>query len=129
MLPETGFVADSIDEPRSIVSVVEDGSTSWYGGLYPANHRGTRLVSRWRPKSDTTPSPVFLMALSEPGTFIMERKVLRTIADRVEAACVYPTPPAQSSPRRPKRESPTLSGVRPLNARPPGNILVERTVT
>jgi hypothetical protein len=93
MMSEMGFVVDSIDEPRSIVSVLEDGSTSWCLGLYPADGGGTRLVSRWRPKFDITPATVFLMALSEPGTFIMEQKMLRTIRDRVEAAGVHPTPP------------------------------------
>jgi hypothetical protein len=86
MMPEMGFVVDSIDQPRSIVSVLEDGSTSWCLGLYRVDDGGTRLVSRWRPKFDLTPATFFLMALSEPGTFIMEQKMLRTIRDRVEAA-------------------------------------------
>jgi hypothetical protein len=31
-----------------------------------------------------TPATFFLTVLSEPGTFIMEQKMLRTIRDRVE---------------------------------------------
>jgi hypothetical protein len=88
MMPEMGFVVDSIDEPRSIVSVLEDGSTSWCLGLYPVDDGGTRLVSRWRPNFDVTLATVLLTALSEPGTFIMEQKMLRTIRDRVEASRV-----------------------------------------
>jgi len=42
-------------------------------------------VSRWRPKFEMTPATFLLIALSEPGTFIMEQKMLRTIRDRVEA--------------------------------------------
>jgi hypothetical protein len=84
MMPEMGFVVDSIDEPHSIVSVLEDGSTSWCLALYPDDGL-TRLVSRWRPKFQKTPATFFMTMLSEPGTFIMEQKMLRTIRDRVEA--------------------------------------------
>ena len=48
MMPGMGFVVKSIDPPLSIVSVLEDGSTSWCLGLYPIEGGGTRLVSRWR---------------------------------------------------------------------------------
>lgn len=83
MMPEMGFVVESVDEPNSIVSVLEDGSTSWCLALYPEGS-STRLVSRWRPKFDKTPATVFMTMLSEPGTFVMEQKMLRTIRDRVE---------------------------------------------
>jgi hypothetical protein len=86
MMPTMGFVVDRVDEPRAIVSVLEDGSTSWCLGLYPTAEGGTRLVSRWRPKFDMTPATFLLTLLSEPGTFIMEQKMLRTIRDRVEGA-------------------------------------------
>lgn len=84
MMPEMGFVVQSINAPHSIVSLLEDGSTSWCLALYPEDGT-TRLVSRWRPKFDLTPATFFLIVLSEPGTFIMEQKMLRTIRDRVEA--------------------------------------------
>ena len=85
MMPTMGFVVESIDEPHSIVSVLEDGSTSWCLALYPNEEGSTRLVSRWRPKFEQTLATFFMTALSEPGTFIMEQKMLRTIRDRVEA--------------------------------------------
>ncbi len=84
MMSEMGFVVESIDEPHSIVSVLEDGSTSWYLALC-LDDGFTRLVSRWRPKFEKTPATFFMTMLSEPGTFIMEQKMLRTIRDRVEA--------------------------------------------
>ncbi|MCJ7779495.1 MAG: hypothetical protein MUQ27_01590 [Acidimicrobiia bacterium] len=90
MMPDMGFVVGSIDEERSIVSVLEDGSTSWCLGLYPNPAGGTRLVSRWRPKFDVTPATVAMTALAEPGTFIMEQKMLRTIRDRAEMSPVVP---------------------------------------
>jgi hypothetical protein len=85
MMPEMGFIVQSIDEPNTIVSVSEDGSLSWCLGLYPEDG-STRLVSRWRPKFEKTPATFFMTTLSEPGTFIMEQKMLRTIRDRVEVA-------------------------------------------
>ncbi|MDH3398453.1 MAG: hypothetical protein OEM81_11575, partial [Acidimicrobiia bacterium] len=42
MMPKMGFVVESVDQPHSIVSVLEDGSTSWCLGLYPIDGRGTR---------------------------------------------------------------------------------------
>jgi hypothetical protein len=84
MMPKMGFVVESIDEAHSIVSVLQDGSTSWCLALYPDDGL-TRLVSRWRPKFEKTPATFFMTMLSEPGTFIMEQKMLRTIRDRVEA--------------------------------------------
>ena len=85
MMPDMGFVVVSVDEPHAIVSMLEDGSTSWCLALYPDGDGSCRLVSRWRPKFDITPATLFLTALSEPGTFIMEQKMLRSIRDRAEA--------------------------------------------
>lgn len=90
MMPDMGFVVGSVDEERSIVSVLEDGSTSWCLALYPNPAGGTRLVSRWRPKFDVTPATVAMTALAEPGTFIMEQKMLRNIRDRAEMPPVVP---------------------------------------
>ena len=84
MMPGMGFEVRSIDPLSSIVSVLDDGSTSWCLALYQDPDGSSRLVSRWRPKFELTPATFFLMMLSEPGTFIMEQKMLRTIRDRVE---------------------------------------------
>ena len=86
MMPEMGFVVRSVDMPRSIVSVLEDGSTSWCLGLYQGQGGATRLISRWRPKFERSFGTFFMIALTEPGTFVMEQKMLRSIRDRVEAA-------------------------------------------
>ena len=86
MMPSMGFVVRSVDPPHSIVSVLEDGSTSWCLALYPTESGETRLVSRWRPKFERTPANALMTMLAEPGTFIMEQKMLRTIRDRVETS-------------------------------------------
>ena len=86
MMPSMGFEVKSVDEPRSIVSLLEDGSTSWCLALYPAGNGNTRLVSRWRPRFERSVAMFFMNLLVEPGTFLMEQKMLRTIRDRAESA-------------------------------------------
>ena len=85
MMPTMGFEVRAVHPPHSIVSLLEDGSTSWCLALYPAEHGSTRLVSRWRPRFERSVATFLLNLLVEPGTFIMEQKMLRTIRDRVEA--------------------------------------------
>jgi hypothetical protein len=85
MMPEMGFTVTSVDPDRSIVSMLDDGSTSWCLGLYPQDGDVTRLVSRWRPKlGKTNPAAAFFAAIAGPGSFIMEQKMLRGIRDRAE---------------------------------------------
>ncbi|MCP4222803.1 MAG: hypothetical protein GY773_05620 [Actinomycetia bacterium] len=88
MMPTMGFVVAAIEPNRHIVSLLEDESTSWCLALYPTETGGTRLVSRWRPKLDMSPASFFLSALAEPGTFIMEQKMLRNIRDRANHAAL-----------------------------------------
>ena len=85
MMPTMGFIVQSVDVPTSIVSLLEDGSTSWCLGLYADGDGATRLVSRWRPKFERTPANYVMTILAEPGTFIMEQRMLRTIRNRVES--------------------------------------------
>jgi len=85
MMPEMGFTVTSIDPVRSIVSLLEGGTTSWCLALYPQDGEGSRLVSRWRNNwGKITPASAIFVAITDPGTFIMEQKMLRTIRDRVE---------------------------------------------
>jgi hypothetical protein len=86
MMPSMGFEVIAVDAPRSIVSLLEDGSTSWCLALYPGADGTTRLVSRWRPRFERSLASFLMLLLVEPGTFIMEQKMLRTIRDRAESA-------------------------------------------
>ena len=86
MMPSMGFEVVAIDQPHSLVSRLEDGSTSWCLALYPAGDGTTRLVSRWRPRFERSVASFLMLLLVEPGTFVMEQKMLRTIRDRVEAS-------------------------------------------
>jgi len=85
MIPSMGFEVKAVDPGRSIVSLLEDGSISWCVALYPQGDGSTRLVSRWRPRFEGSLATIFMNLLVEPGAFIMEQKMLRTIRDRVEA--------------------------------------------
>ncbi|NNC41014.1 MAG: hypothetical protein HKN95_10015 [Acidimicrobiia bacterium] len=85
MMPEMGFEVTSIDPERSIVSKLEDGTTSWCLALSPQEDGTTRLLSRWRNKwGKITAANAILIALTDPGTFIMEQKMLREIRKRAE---------------------------------------------
>ncbi|MGI9648675.1 MAG: hypothetical protein ACR2OI_09170, partial [Acidimicrobiia bacterium] len=83
MAPNMGLTVHSIEVHKSIVSMMNDGTTSWCLALDSLNDGGTRLVSRWRPKLDM-PAP--MMAIVEPGAFIMERKMLKNLRRRIEGA-------------------------------------------
>mgnify|MGYP001812145805 CR=1 FL=1 len=83
MAPDMGLEVVSVREPESIVSILGDGSTSWSLALYPDGD-SCRLVSRWRPRSPQNTAERVLRVLVEPGTFIMEQKMLRTIRSRAE---------------------------------------------
>ena len=84
MMPSMGFEGLAVDAPRAIVSMLEDDSTSWCLALYPEGDGTTRLVSRWRPRSERSVAAFLMNLLVEPGTFVMEQKMLRTIRDRAE---------------------------------------------
>jgi hypothetical protein len=85
MMPTMGFEVKAVDPPASIVSILEDGSTSWALHLVPDEGNGTRLLSRWRPqRQKLTPATAVFAAITGPGSFIMEQKMLRGIRDRAE---------------------------------------------
>ena len=57
----------------------------WCLALYPTPDGGTRLVSRWRPAWKRGVATVFWTMLSDPGSFVMERKMLLNLKDRAES--------------------------------------------
>ncbi|MFA9445799.1 hypothetical protein [Egicoccus sp. AB-alg6-2] len=57
---------------------------TWCLALYPLAPHRTRLVSRWRMDWQLTPANVPWILVSDPGTFIMERRMLHGIRDRAE---------------------------------------------
>jgi hypothetical protein len=85
MLP--GFGPRVVDlSPGNYIVAGDGAGGSWCLAIYP-DVAGSRLVSRWRQewKSDGIGSKFFI-ALSDPGAFIMEQRMLRGIKSRVETA-------------------------------------------
>ncbi|MFX0577888.1 SRPBCC family protein [Nocardia nepalensis] len=74
-----------LEPEHALVFASEDGHWVWAFGLYPSDE-GTRLVSRNRialPDA-TVPMRVFNRLIMEPGSWVMERKMLLGIKQRAE---------------------------------------------
>jgi hypothetical protein len=84
MLPEMGPRIREVQPNRYFVAGDQEGGT-WCLALYPTPD-GSRLVSRWRADWHMTPANAFWILISDPGPFIMERKMLKGIKDRAERA-------------------------------------------
>jgi hypothetical protein len=85
MVPGMGPRVRAIDPLRSLLCGDEEGGT-WSLGLYPDGEHRTRLVSRWRVDWPLTPATAFWILLSDPGAFVMERRMLLGIRKRAERA-------------------------------------------
>jgi hypothetical protein len=83
MLPDMSLRVREIGPNRYFVAGDQEGGT-WCLALYPAPG-GCRLVSRWRVDWPMTLATAFWILLSDPGAFIMERKMLKGIRSRAEA--------------------------------------------
>jgi hypothetical protein len=84
MLPEMGPHIREIQPNRYFVAADQEGP-NWCLALYPTSH-GCRLVSRWRADWHMTLANALWILLSDPGPFIMERKMLKGIKARAERA-------------------------------------------
>jgi hypothetical protein len=87
MVPGMGPLVKAIEQNRYILSGGE--ADSWCLCLYPIDE-DTRLVSRWRADWPKSLATFFWVAISDPGAFIMERKMLKGIKRRVEATAGQP---------------------------------------
>jgi hypothetical protein len=82
MTPDAGFVVRALDPPHHLVAVSDDGTTSWCLELEPRPGGGTHLRSRFRAHFDRTPTSSLWAAVADPGTFLMERRMLKGIRER-----------------------------------------------
>ncbi|MEU0506148.1 SRPBCC family protein [Nocardia sp. NPDC005998] len=76
----------AVHEPeQALVFASEDGHWVWAFGLYPSDE-GTRLVSRNRIAlpNKAVPTRVFNRLIMEPGSWVMERKMLLGFKQRAE---------------------------------------------
>ena len=73
-------------DPERVLTIrVEDGNWVWIFALFPEDGT-TRLVSRNRiaMPGASRPSRLFTMLFMEPGSLVMERRMLRGIKERAE---------------------------------------------
>jgi hypothetical protein len=82
MLPGMGPRVRDLQPNRYLLAGDREGGT-WCLALYPTLS-GCRLVSRWRQRWPLTPATAFWILVSDPGAFIMERKMLKGIRARAE---------------------------------------------
>lgn len=85
MTPELGFDVVAIEPGRHLVSLSGDGSTSWCLRVVPDPGGGTRLISRFRSVVQPSVAAVLWSMVTDPGAFIMERRMLKGIKARAEA--------------------------------------------
>jgi hypothetical protein len=78
-----GVVVRQVEPERHLVLQWVPAQTTWTFGLYPANG-STRLVSRNRLRVRGLPSRAFMTGVMEPGSLVMERKMLLGIKERAE---------------------------------------------
>ena len=82
MLPGMGPVVREIVPNHHIVSGGE--KDSWCLLVEPTPDDRTRLISRWRQDWPTSAGTYVWIALSDPGAFLMEQKMLRRIRELAE---------------------------------------------
>jgi hypothetical protein len=83
--------AEVLDPDRALVVRSEDGNWVWAFGLYP-DGKHTRLVSRNRIKTPgaSAPARIGYTVVMEPGSLVMERKMLLGIRQRAERLAATP---------------------------------------
>jgi hypothetical protein len=80
------FVVSAIEPCRALILAGDDPPTTWSFILEPIDDNSTRLIIRWRQDYEATPGNVIGWRLiTDPITFVMERKMLQGIKARVEA--------------------------------------------
>jgi hypothetical protein len=86
MMPGSGFDVVGVEAGHWFVARAPDQTTSWCLNVEPLDQHSCRLISRWRARWQVTPASALWIALSDPGAFIMERRMLLGIKARAEQA-------------------------------------------
>jgi hypothetical protein len=82
MVPGMGPVVMEIEPNEYLLCGGPDDR--WCLALYPTADGATRLVSRWHQAWKRSIATAFWTLLSDPGSFVMERKMLLNLKDRAE---------------------------------------------
>ena len=102
MIPGFGPSVREIEPDHHILSGGE--ADTWCLLVEPTPEERSRLVSRWRQDWQKSIGTFVWSLISDPGAFVMERKMLRTIrnlaeghrVDRIESEGGAPAPPSPS---------------------------------
>jgi hypothetical protein len=88
-----GWPVKSMDPNRSMVLDIRQPGVhiTWSWGLFPVDSDSTRLVLRVRSQMKIKPLQAPLFALLDPAEFVMVRKMLAGIKQRVEGTVGTPT--------------------------------------
>jgi hypothetical protein len=78
-----GLRVRGVDAKRALVLQWEPANSTWAFGLYPENG-STRLVSRNRIPDSRVMFRLGMVLFMEPGSLVMERKMLKGIKERAE---------------------------------------------
>jgi hypothetical protein len=82
MLPGLGPTVCEIEPDHHLVSAGD--KDSWCLLVEPAGEGRSRLISRWRQRWPKTLGTYLWIAIVDPGAFVMELRMLRTIRNRSE---------------------------------------------
>lgn len=77
MMPGVGPIVHEIKRDHYVVSGGK--ADSWCLMVKPTEDGRTRLISRWRQDWPKSPGTYVWIALADPGAFVMEQKMLRTL--------------------------------------------------
>jgi len=77
MMPGFGPVVREVERNHHILSAGD--ADSWCMLVEPTPEGGTRLISRWRQDWPRSVGTFIWTVFADPGAFVMERKMLRTI--------------------------------------------------
>ena len=84
MVPGMGPIVRAIERDRLLLCG-DQASGTWCIILQPTDRGGCRLLSRWRQQWKLTPATVPWIAISDPGAFLMERKMLKNLKRLAES--------------------------------------------
>ena len=87
LAPGLAIPVKAIKPNESLLLVGHDpkvGDTSWVFGLYARDERHTRLVIRAHVRWPLTPGGILCLLVTDPGSFLMVRKMLLGIKLRAE---------------------------------------------
>jgi uncharacterized protein YndB with AHSA1/START domain len=81
---DTGLAVRHVEEGKHLVLQWVPTDSTWTFALYPDGDGGTRLVSRNRIPAKGAAWRLAMAAFMEPGSLVMERKMLLTLKERAE---------------------------------------------